>query len=98
MTTSLTVGQIKILTDEFTNDPLHRGYASMTDATAAADLNTAYRTMTVDMQVPDLRQYIFVNGIWPTLSACAANTTGNPAAAGTAATIIQAIAPGAFGL
>lgn len=98
MTTSLTVGQITILTNEITNDPLHRGYASMTDATVAGDLNSIYRTMTVDMPVSSLRQYIYMYGIWPVLAACAANTAGNPAAAGTAATIIQAIAPGAFGV
>lgn len=32
------------LKNEVTNDPLARGYASMTDAQVAADLNTAYRT------------------------------------------------------
>ena len=32
------------LADELTNDPLGRGYAGMTDAAAAADLNTEYRT------------------------------------------------------
>lgn len=32
-----------ILKDELANDPLGRGYAGMTDAIAAADLNTAYR-------------------------------------------------------
>lgn len=32
------------LFDELTNDPLSRGYAGMTDAEAADDLNTEYRT------------------------------------------------------
>jgi len=36
---------MSILSDELTNDPLTRGYAGMTDAQAAADLNTAYRNV-----------------------------------------------------
>lgn len=34
----------QVLHDELTNDPLGRGYGSMTDIEAANDLNTAYRT------------------------------------------------------
>lgn len=33
-----------ILADELTGDPLERGYAAMSDAEAAADLNMKYRT------------------------------------------------------
>lgn len=33
---------------ELDADPLTRGYSGMTDAQAAADLNTVYRTLTVD--------------------------------------------------
>ncbi len=33
-----------VLKDELANDPLVRGYASMTDEEAAADLNTSYRS------------------------------------------------------
>ena len=36
------------LAAELTNDPLARGYAGMTDQQAADDLNTAYRTQTID--------------------------------------------------
>jgi len=36
------------LHDELINDPLARGYATMTDEEAAADLNTAYRTYVRD--------------------------------------------------
>lgn len=97
MTTALSDGQVSILTIELNNDPLHRSYASMTDATAAADINTVYRNATVDIPVATLRQYILINGVWPALAACAASTT-NPAAAGAAATVIQTIAPGAFGV
>lgn len=35
---------IALLADELADDPLSRDYASMTDADAAADLNTAYRS------------------------------------------------------
>lgn len=37
-----------ILHDELTTDPLTRGYSTMTDAEAAADLNTVYRTRTLE--------------------------------------------------
>ena len=33
-----------ILKDELAGDPLARGYSGMSDAAAAIDLNTAYRT------------------------------------------------------
>jgi len=36
-----------ILHDELTTDPLTRGYSTMTDAEAADDLNTSYRTHTL---------------------------------------------------
>jgi len=36
-----------ILHDELTTDPLTRGYSTMTDAEAAADLNSTYRTHTL---------------------------------------------------
>lgn len=37
-----------ILHDELTTDPLTRGYLAMSNAEAAADLNTAYRTRTLE--------------------------------------------------
>ena len=37
-----------ILHDELTADPLTRGYSTMSDAQAAADLNTVYRTRAVE--------------------------------------------------
>ncbi len=36
----------QVLKTELTTDPLVRGYSAMTDAEAAADLNTVYRTRT----------------------------------------------------
>lgn len=38
----------KALKAQLATDPLARGYAAMTDAQTAADLNTAYRTRTLD--------------------------------------------------
>ena len=40
----MTPEQYTILENEISNDPLSRGYASMTDQEVADDLNTAYRT------------------------------------------------------
>ena len=37
-----------VLATELETDPLERGYAAMTDAEAAADLNTVYRTRMLD--------------------------------------------------
>ena len=36
---------MSVLADELNNDPLNRQYAQMSDAEAAADLNTEYRTV-----------------------------------------------------
>lgn len=44
------------LAAELTNDPLARGYLGMTDAQAAADLNTAYRNKPV--QFSDVLEYL----------------------------------------
>jgi len=38
----------QVLHDELDTDPLTRGYSGMDDAAAAADLNTVYRTQSVD--------------------------------------------------
>lgn len=40
----MTNDQYTILVNELQDDPLGRGYAGMSDADAAADLNTAYRS------------------------------------------------------
>ena len=37
------MSRFQTLADELNNDPLGRGYAGMTDAQAAADINTEYR-------------------------------------------------------
>lgn len=37
----------KALRDELSNDPLNRGYGTMSDTEAAADLNSKYRSRTV---------------------------------------------------
>ena len=41
-----------MLTAELTGDPLGRGYAGMTDAEAAADLNSVYRTRQLERADP----------------------------------------------
>ncbi len=38
------MSRIDIIKDEIDNDPLTRGYAAMTDAEVADDMNTEYRT------------------------------------------------------
>ena len=40
------------LHDELINDPLGRGYSGMTDSEAADDLNTVYRTITLERLDP----------------------------------------------
>ncbi len=45
---------MKALQDELKNDPLGRGYASMSDAEVAADLNTVYRTRIVPISSAEL--------------------------------------------
>lgn len=45
-----------VLADELTTDPLVRGYAGMTDAQAADDLNTVYRSSPA--VIDDILQYI----------------------------------------
>ncbi len=44
--------QIEILTSELDDDPLGRGYASMSDEDAAGDLNTVYRTRNISNLTP----------------------------------------------
>ena len=48
-----------MLSDELANDPLGRGYAGMTDAQAATDLNTVYRTRYRLLDTRDLLRWGF---------------------------------------
>jgi len=43
----------EVLWNELSGDPLERGYSAMTDAEAAADLNTEYRTRNLDSVTGD---------------------------------------------
>jgi hypothetical protein len=49
---------MSVLSEELANDPLGRGYSTMTDIEAAADLNTEYRTRTKTSMSGD---EVFVN-------------------------------------
>jgi len=55
------------LTTELNEDPLGRGYANMTDAEAADDLNTAYVTQYIDIPVGRLAGVIELEGIYEQL-------------------------------
>ena len=48
-----------VLTQELSLDPLGRGYAAMSDADAAADLNTVYRTKYRTLDTRDLLRWGF---------------------------------------
>ena len=56
------MADIEALATELANDPLGRGYASMTDQEAANDLNTAYRTYTVEVSSRALLVWAGDNG------------------------------------
>lgn len=50
------------LKDELANDPLGRGYSTMSDAQAADDLNTAYRQYSVEVSSRALLVWAGANG------------------------------------
>lgn len=52
------------LRDEIVNDPLGRGYASMAPDQIADDLNTAYRTVSVDIPLEAIVGYVLANDLW----------------------------------
>lgn len=49
------------LAAELTDDTLARGYSAMTDAEAAADLNTVYRTRLRPLSMMELREWAGLN-------------------------------------
>jgi hypothetical protein len=55
---------LNTLHDELTADPLARGYAGMTDAEAAASLNTVDRPQTGLLDTAEIDTYLLVNGLW----------------------------------
>jgi len=50
--------------DELSNDPLARGYSSMTNQEVWDDLNTRYRQRKVPIPVDRVRRYLFTRGLW----------------------------------
>ena len=48
------MSRFNTLADELNNDPLGRGYAGMTDAQAAADINSVYRDVNYPVSPADL--------------------------------------------
>lgn len=50
-----------VLKDELINDPLSRGYPGMSDADAAANLNTVYRTRLRAVSMTELREWAAVD-------------------------------------
>jgi len=67
------MANIKALADELRNDPLSRGYSSMTDQEAADDLNTAYRTQYRDVPVGELVGVVELRGIYEKLEAASSS-------------------------
>jgi hypothetical protein len=56
------MANIDRLADEIANDPLGRGYSTMTDQEVADDLNTAYRTYIVEVSSRALLVWAGENG------------------------------------
>lgn len=65
------------LRDELANDPLTRGYATMSDAEAAADLNTAYRTTTAPIPSTELLAWAGQNGRYTSIEGDSENATSS---------------------
>ena len=69
---------IETLRAELTDDPLGRSYSGMTDAEAAASLNTVNRTRYVDVPISTLAGLIELSGMYEKL---AGDQSGNVYAA-----------------
>ena len=89
------MSDIDILRAELTDDPLSIGYASMEDSEIAAALNDASRPGKREVVASDVRMYVLLHGLWPTITAVAAGST-NPVHKGTALTILQTLGAGSF--
>lgn len=66
------------LSDELTNDPLGRGYSGMSDLAASVDLNTEYRTRTINVPIRELLVYLLKAGKMKPIDV-AGNTPAHPA-------------------
>ena len=58
------MSRFQILADELNNDPLGRGYAGLTDAMAAADVNSVYRTVHYPVTLAELELEIRTSLKW----------------------------------
>lgn len=86
---------LEILRSELIDDPLGMGYASMSDAQAADLLNVPNRPGYKPVAASDVRMFVLLHGIWPSLAALA-QSSANPLYQGTAITILQTLGPGSF--
>lgn len=85
-----------VLAAELTNDPLGRGYASMSDSEIADSLNARDRPGRVPVPARDIRKYVLMNGLWPAIAMLAQSTEASPQARGAAITLMQTLAPNSF--
>lgn len=86
---------IAILASELANDPLGVGYLGLSDAEAADALNTPNRAGKKAVPASDVRMFVLLNGLWPTIANVAQNSA-NPLHKGTAITILQTLGAGSF--
>lgn len=89
------MAEIDILRAELQDDPLGVGYAELEDAVVAASLNEVNRPGKREVVASDVRMYVLLHGLWPTITAVAATST-NPVHKGTAMTILQTLGAGSF--
>lgn len=84
-----------VLAQELAVDPLQLGYAGLADSAAADRLNRADRPGRAAVKASDVRRYVLLRGLWPALQDLAAGGA-DPVAKGTAATVLQTLAPNSF--
>lgn len=89
------MSDIDILRTEIMDDPLGRSYSAMADSQVADSLNTPDRAGKKEVQANEVRMYVLLHGLWPTIQAVAATST-NPLHKGTAVTILQTLGAGSF--
>jgi hypothetical protein len=89
------MANVDILRAEITDDPLSRGYETLSDSEVADVLNAPDRSGRKPVPATDVRLYVLLNGLFPGIQNLAANGQ-DPAQKGTAVTILQTIAPNSF--
>ncbi len=85
-----------MLASELLDDPLGRGYASMSDREAVDSLNAANRAIRVSVSSRDIRKYVLMNGLWPRISGLASDPSADLNSRGAAITLLETIAPNSF--